>query len=248
MRLMRSTPRAPRAASCARGAAARAGCPRRAPADRTPRPAPKPSTSRSVTTRRCISGSVSIASRPAATASPESAIARRSRSTGGSARPSGRRPGWARARNARDPPPARPRRRCTSDENGARARLANAARAGEVHHDAEEVGAQGRAALELVEAAQQADPGLLGDVLGDLLGGDVLARHAHERGVVELDEPLEGPLVAGAQRGQQGRFLAAVAAVCSRGCARSPVSIGGRRYTAPAGCRSRPECTALGYR
>ena len=88
--------------------------------------------------------------------------------------------------------------------------LANAARAGEVHHDAEEVGAQGRAALELVEAAEQADPGFLGDVLGDLLGGDVLTRHAHERGVVELDEPLEGPLVAGAQSREQGRFLAAV--------------------------------------
>ena len=91
-----------------------------------------------------------------------------------------------------------------SDENGAAARLANATRAGEVHDDAEEVGAERRAALERVEAPQEAEPGLLGDILGDLARRDVLACDAHERGVVAVDEMREGALVAGAQRGQQG--------------------------------------------
>ena len=88
-----------------------------------------------------------------------------------------------------------------------RARLADAAGAGEVHHDAKEVGAQRGAALERVEAAQQAEPGLLCDVLRDLLRRYVLARHAHEGGVVPVDEALEGALVAGAQGSQQGSVV-----------------------------------------
>ena len=110
MRLMRSTPRAPRAASCARGAAARAGCRPRAPADRSPRPAPKPSTSRSVTTRRCISGSVSIAARTCCTASPESAIDSALPLHGRIGEAQWPAPGSGARTNARDPRPARPRR------------------------------------------------------------------------------------------------------------------------------------------
>ncbi len=93
------------------------------------------------------------------------------------------------------------------------ARLANATGAGEIHDDAEEVGAERRASLEAVETPQEADPGLLGDILGDLARRDVLARDADERGVVPLDETRERALVAGAQGGQQGGFGAAVAPV-----------------------------------
>ena len=119
-----------------------------------------------------------------------------------------------------------------------RARLAHAAGAGQVHHDAEEVGAQRRAALERVEPAQQADPGLLGDLLGDLLGGDVLARDAHERGVVAIDELGEGALVAGAQRGQQLGLAAPLPCSSARACSRSPVSIGAPTLQRPAAARA----------
>ena len=88
-----------------------------------------------------------------------------------------------------------------------RARLAHATGAGQVHHDAKEVGAQRRAALERVEPAQEAEPGFLGDILGDLLGRHVLARDAHERGVVAIHEALERALVAGSQGGQKGSVV-----------------------------------------
>ena len=167
--------------------------------------APKPSTSRSVTTWRCVSGSSAIASRTFLDRF------RRERDLLGAAAPRA---------DGREPVAGSRRRRLhealgihggpvlvVAHERGERrrARLAGATGAGEIHHDAEEVSAQGRAALERVQAPQETDPGLLGDVLGDLLGGDVLARDAHERGVVEIDEARKRGLVPRAQRGHQGQ-------------------------------------------
>ena len=226
---MRSTPRAPARSFVRARCSSTRWLPSESPSRSHTSSAPKPSTSRSVTTRRCILGQlldrlVDLRHR----------LGRERDLLGAAAPRADRRGPVARARLGGADEALGIHRRpvlvvAHERRERRRARLAHATGAGEVHHDAKEVGAQRRAALERVEPAQEAEPGFLGDVLGDLLGRHVLTRDAHERGVVAIDEALEGALVAGAQGGQQGSVVLTLLRSPSRR----------RRYTAPLPCAAR---------
>src|SRR5215207_7223892 len=88
---------------------------------------------------------------------------------------------------------------------GQRARFALAASFGLVGQDAEEPGAQRGPPGEAVDALQDPDPGVLGDLFGNRLAGDKEAGETHELPVVALDEGGEGLLVASTQREEQRR-------------------------------------------
>jgi hypothetical protein len=88
-----------------------------------------------------------------------------------------------------------------------RAALPDAAGLREVHDDAEEPGAQRRAALEAVDPAQQADPRLLDDFFGHGPVAHVKTRDAQHGGAMILDELRESALVAVAERADELRFV-----------------------------------------
>ena len=79
------------------------------------------------------------------------------------------------------------------------ARLALAAGARAVGDDPQDPGLQRRAALEAVEALQDAEPGLLHDLLGDGAAAHVAERDPQHQRAVAVDERHERVLVAGAQ-------------------------------------------------
>jgi hypothetical protein len=81
--------------------------------------------------------------------------------------------------------------------------VGGAARLGPVDEDPQDPRPQRRAALEAVEALQDAEPCLLDDLLGDGAARDVVAGDGEHRRVVALDQRLEGALVPGAQALEQ---------------------------------------------
>ena len=109
--------------------------------------------------------------------------------------------------------------------------LAHPARLGGVDEDAQDPRSQRRAALEAVDALEDAEPGLLDDLLGDRPRVHVVPRDGEHRGVVAFDERLERALVSRAQAREELGFL--------RG--RPVLKSGlGHRPTLTARCRSSP--------
>jgi hypothetical protein len=76
-----------------------------------------------------------------------------------------------------------------------------------VAEDAEDPRLQGRAALEAVEPIEDADPGLLDDLLRDRPARDPDLRDTQQGRVVQEDELLERRLVPGPQRLQELRLV-----------------------------------------
>ena len=72
-----------------------------------------------------------------------------------------------------------------------------------VPEDREQPGPQGTATLEAIEPANDAEPGLLHDLLGYVAGSDVCHGNAQQGGAVGVDQRGEGLLVAAAQRHEQ---------------------------------------------
>jgi hypothetical protein len=87
------------------------------------------------------------------------------------------------------------------------ARLADAARPGAIRQDPEDPMPQGRAALELLQALQHAEPRLLHDFFRDGTAGDECRGDAEHGGVQALDGDQEGLFVAGSQRGERALLL-----------------------------------------
>ena len=81
--------------------------------------------------------------------------------------------------------------------------VADGPRAGAVDEDAEDPRPQRRAALEPVEPAHHAEPGLLHDVVDRRVRVQVAASHAPQGTVVPPDQRVEGLLVARAQAREQ---------------------------------------------
>src|SRR5205085_12249111 len=78
--------------------------------------------------------------------------------------------------------------------------VAHCAGLGDVGQDPEDPGPQRGAAFEAVEALEDAEPGLRGDVLRSRLGRHIDPRDAHERRLVLAHQLSERLLVALAQR------------------------------------------------
>ena len=68
-----------------------------------------------------------------------------------------------------------------------------------VDEDAEDPGAQGRAALEVVKSTDHGEPGLLNDLVGRRARAHERPRDASQRPVVPVDEGPEGSFVSGPQ-------------------------------------------------
>ncbi len=178
------------------GAGGPAGCPPRGSSSSQTSAALSPSTSRRTRTWRCISGSPSmhgrmrsascLASRRSSTSSGHG--------TGGSAQaPSGPK----RLGSTAGPPVM----------TGDRPALTDAGGLGPVDQDVEQPRAQRRPALEPLDAPDQAEPGVLHDLLGDGPAGDHGLGQAQEGGVVALDDQPERGLVACPQPGDELRIL-----------------------------------------
>ena len=130
------------------------------------------------------------------------------------------------------------------------ARLARAARLGLVDEDREDPRLQRRAALEAVEAVDDAEPGLLHDLLRDRAVLHVGARHREHRAVEAGDERLERLLVAGAetfeQRGFGGGGVRALEGDLghARRTYRRDMAAVHRTHAAVTSTSTRPACTA----
>jgi len=78
---------------------------------------------------------------------------------------------------------------------------------GLVGHDPVQPGPQRRAPGEAWEVAQRTRPRVLHDLLGGRVAAHVAARGPQQRGVMQLDEVLEGGLVPPPQRRHQPRLV-----------------------------------------
>ena len=85
--------------------------------------------------------------------------------------------------------------------------VALAAAFGAVGEDAEEPGLEGGAGLEAIDALEDAEPGLLNDVLGGGAVADVEEGEADEGRLVAIDKDHEGALVTGAKGGDEANLL-----------------------------------------
>ena len=96
---------------------------------------------------------------------------------------------------------------------GHAAALALAPRLGRVREDPEDPGLQRRAALEAVEALEDAEPGFLDDLLGDGAARDEHHRHPQHRGPVAAEQLAEGGFVAGTELRQEALLVGGRAVV-----------------------------------